>query len=62
VYFDPLDIHALNATMQKVITDKKKFDSYRTKGEKLVSTYSWETMAKETLALYEDSISLRQSK
>lgn len=62
VYFDPLDIHALNATMLKVFADKKKYHTYREKGKKLVTSYSWDTMAKETLAVYEDSISLRQSK
>lgn len=62
VYFDPLDIQGLSDTMQKVITDTKKYGKFREKGKELVTTYSWDKMAKETLAVYEDSINLRQSK
>lgn len=59
VYFNPLAIEELSDTMQKVLTDKKSFESIKEKGSVLVHTFSWEKMAKETVKIYENSISVR---
>jgi glycosyltransferase involved in cell wall biosynthesis len=59
VYFDPLVVQDMSDTMQKVLSDKKTFEEIKTNGSALVHTFSWETMAKETLKIYENSISIR---
>lgn len=62
VYFNPLEIQDMSDTMLKVLDDKKSFDTYLRRGEKQASQYSWHKMAHETVSIYENSISVRQSK
>jgi glycosyltransferase involved in cell wall biosynthesis len=59
VYFDPLDPQDMSDTMQKVLENPTAFKEYIKKGKDRAKTFSWEKMAKETLKVYEDSISLR---
>lgn len=61
VYFNPREISTIHATIRQVLTEKEKFSKYLEKGRERVKTFSWEKMAKETLSIYESSVSLRQN-
>lgn len=58
VYFDPLATSSIHATIQEVLKKKDTFDSYKKRGEKRISFFSWEKMAKETIRVYESSIGI----
>lgn len=60
VYFDPLAVESMHATIREVLQNRKKFTSFIERGKKRILTFSWEKMAKETLKIYESSIGLRQ--
>lgn len=59
VFFDPLDITQIDATMQKVLKEQQKFKKYKQNGLAISQKYSWKKMAQQTLEIYENSISLR---
>jgi glycosyltransferase involved in cell wall biosynthesis len=59
VYFDPLNPQNMSDTMQKVLENPAVFKENIKKGQAQTKIFSWAKMAKETLAVYEDSISLR---
>jgi glycosyltransferase involved in cell wall biosynthesis len=61
VYFNPRESASIHATIRQVLTEKKSFDQYIKKGKERGKTFSWEKMARETLHIYESSVSLRQS-
>jgi glycosyltransferase involved in cell wall biosynthesis len=62
VYFDPLAVESMHATIREVLTDKNKFHSYIKKGRERVTFFSWKKMAEQTLKIYESSISVRPYK
>ncbi len=59
VYFDPLAVDSLHATIREVLENKKKFANYIEKGKKRALFFSWEKMAKETLKIYESCSRIR---
>ena len=59
IYFNPLEIESLSATIRKVLTDRKKFQSFIEKGKKRLTNFSWERMAEETVKIYESSVGVR---
>jgi len=59
IYFNPLEIESLSATIRKVLTDRKKFQSFIEKGKKRLTNFSWERMAEETVKIYESSTGVR---
>ena len=61
VYFDPLAVESIHATIREVVQNRQKFQSFIKKGEKQVTHFSWEKMAKETLKIYESCLSIRSS-
>ncbi len=59
-YFDPLSVADLTKQMHLVYNlDESERQKRITTGLKRVGNFSWEKMAKETLAIYESSFSLR---
>ncbi|HVA96452.1 MAG TPA: glycosyltransferase family 1 protein [Candidatus Acidoferrales bacterium] len=59
VYFDPLAVDSIHATIRKVLEKRRTYDSYLEKGKKRLSFFSWKRMAEETLKIYEGSFSIR---
>jgi glycosyltransferase involved in cell wall biosynthesis len=62
IYFNPLAVESMHATIREVLTDKNKFNSYIGKGEKRVTFFSWRKMAEQTLKIYESSTGIRPDK
>lgn len=61
-YFNPFDFTSISKAMKKVLEiDKKERKIIIDKGYLQTEKYSWERMATQTLAVYENSSSLRQS-
>jgi glycosyltransferase involved in cell wall biosynthesis len=59
IFFDPYSIEDMTNKMEHVIKlDSKKRDQYINNGFKRSKEFSWEKMARETLKIYESSISL----
>lgn len=58
IYFDPLDVSSLHATILRVLENSKSYDKQIVKGVQAVEKFSWEKMAKETLGVYESSVSI----
>lgn len=52
IYFNPLNSFEMASKIEMVINDKKLRQNLIEKGKKQVQKYSWEKMAKETLAVY----------
>jgi len=61
VYFDPLAPASMHATILEVLENKKKFQSYKEKGQKRVAFFSWRKMAEQTLKIYESCVGLRSN-
>lgn len=60
IYFDPTRKEDLEFALTKVLSlNKEDRQKYITKGLKRVKHFSWETMAKETIKIYESCFSLR---
>jgi glycosyltransferase involved in cell wall biosynthesis len=55
IYFNPFAVNAIHATIREVLKGKKSLLSYKEKGMKRVSFFSWKRMAQETLKIYESS-------
>ena len=56
IYFNPHDFSSIERTMKNVMEmDPKKRRKMIIEGKKLVKRYSWEKMARETLAVYEEA-------
>lgn len=51
-YFDPRGISGIAESMEKVLTDNALRKKLTEAGKKQIQKYSWEKMAKETLAIY----------
>jgi glycosyltransferase involved in cell wall biosynthesis len=58
VYFDPRDVSSMRDTIQKVLEDEAFYREKIQRGKHLVQSFSWEKMAKQTLHIYESSVSL----
>jgi len=56
-YFDPLDINAMVDAINDVLTDDKLCQKLIAAGQTQVKKYSWQQMAKQTLAVYEHCLS-----
>ncbi len=54
LYFHPDDIEAMVRTMEQGLTDSELRDKLKAKGADQVKKYSWQTMAKEILKLYNE--------
>jgi len=52
IYFDPLDINDMAEKIKKTLSDDGVRKKLIEKGFELIKKYSWEKMARETLALY----------
>ncbi|MEK7605395.1 MAG: glycosyltransferase family 1 protein [Patescibacteria group bacterium] len=62
LFVDPFNIDDISAKMQTVASaDPEEFESLRKKGLAIARGFSWEKMARETLKIYESSVSIRQS-
>lgn len=55
-YFDPADPTDIASVVRQVIEDKKLRKSLIEKGKKRTAKYSWQRMAKQTLAIYNDAV------
>lgn len=56
-YFNPLDVQDMTKAINAVLTDAKLRQQLITKGKKQAAAYSWQRMAKQTLAVYEEVLS-----
>lgn len=62
LYFNPLDFSSIEKRMEDVLKmEQEKRDEIIKRGQEFIKRYSWSKMAKQTLKVYEDSASLRQS-
>ncbi len=61
VYFNPLAVDSMHATIRKVLKNKKEFEKQKQQGLQQVKTFSWKKMANETVRIYESSVSIRSS-
>jgi glycosyltransferase involved in cell wall biosynthesis len=52
-YFDPLEVQSMADAIDEVLTDKKLRAELVKRGQAQVKKYSWQRMAKQTLAVYE---------
>lgn len=55
-YFDPNDTDSLVEAVKLVLSDKKRADQLRHLGYKQIKKYSWQKMAEQTLAVYNQVI------
>ena len=53
---DPLDIERIAAAIERLLSDEQLRDDLRSKGRARASEFSWERTARETLAVYEQSL------
>lgn len=53
IYFDPDNIEQMVGVMEEALKDESKMAEMIRRGAEQVKKYSWETMARETRALYE---------
>jgi len=60
LYFSPTDVSDMAAKIIEVTSDPALRADLAERGNKLVKTYSWHTMAQQTLALYEEALTPRQ--
>jgi len=55
-YFDPLDVNAIAKAIGEVLTDSSLRETLIARGNQQVTKYSWQSMAKQTLAIYNSII------
>lgn len=55
-YFDPLDMAAMAAAINDVLTDKNLRTQLEQKGRQQAQKYSWQRMAEQTLAVYNKAL------
>lgn len=60
-YFHPRDIFDMANAVDKVISSKKRQSQLVKKGQKQLNKYSWQQMAKETLAVYNNAHAKKES-
>lgn len=56
LYFDPSDCHGMASQLDKIMTDKKVRAKLIAAGTKQVKKYSWQRMAEQTLAVYDEAL------
>lgn len=56
-YFDPLDVDDMAQKIDEVLTKPKLRQALKEKGKKQVKKYSWQRMAEQTLAVFEEVLS-----
>lgn len=62
-YFNPLDFSSMTKAMKDTMAIPEKEREKRiSRNQSFIKRYSWATMAKQTLKVYENSASVRQSK
>jgi glycosyltransferase involved in cell wall biosynthesis len=59
IYFNPDDIGEMSEVMSRLLNDSQLRKQLVTAGKKRVEKYSWERMAKQTLAVYNDALKQR---
>lgn len=59
VYFDPRSVASIHATIRAVLDDNSKFRHNKQKGFACVKKYSWQTMTKQTVNIYENCTRIR---
>jgi glycosyltransferase involved in cell wall biosynthesis len=55
-YFDPASITDMARVVSQLLADPKRLAALKTAGLKRVKQFSWERMAKQTLAVYKDAL------
>ena len=58
-YFDPEDVSDMARAIQEVLRDEKLQKKLRAEGKKQVKKYSWDKMAKESLAIYNEVLGVK---
>jgi glycosyltransferase involved in cell wall biosynthesis len=53
-YFDPLDAQAISDAIEEVLTDQNLRQALIAKGYEQASKYSWQRMAEQTMAIYDE--------
>jgi len=53
IYFNPLDVAEMSASIQKVLNDNELRKRLIKRGHALVNTYSWARMSEQTFAVYQ---------
>lgn len=62
LYFNPLDFSSIEKRMEDVLKmEQEKRNEIIKRGQEFIKRYSWSKMARQTLKIYENSASLRQS-
>lgn len=56
IYFDPLDTSAMAADISRVLGDTNLRANLAAKGHQQLTHYSWQRMADQTLAVYEEAL------
>lgn len=56
-YFDPLSVESMTDAINEVLTDKKLSTELIKRGGHQASQYSWQRMAEQTLAIYNQALS-----
>jgi glycosyltransferase involved in cell wall biosynthesis len=57
-YFDPLDANSIIESIEDILSNEKLREDFIKKGRNKTKEYSWERMAKQTLDLYNQTLSL----
>ena len=58
-YFDPYSVDDMAWTMHLITTDTKLQKKLRKKGKEHIKQYSWQRMAEQTLAVYNDALGVK---
>ena len=53
VYFNPYNVEDIASKLESILKEPQKYESFKVKGLDQVRRYSWENLARQTLAVYE---------
>lgn len=56
VYFNPYNVEDIASKLESILKEPQKYESFKVKGLDQVRRYSWEKLARQTLAVYEKFI------
>lgn len=56
VYFNPQDINDIANKLESVLKEPGKYEDLKAKSSEQIKRYSWEKLARQTLAVYEESL------
>lgn len=62
IYFDPKNAYSLGDTASKVINDPALQAALREKGTRRLRSFSWEKCARETMAVYQQTLRMHESR